>query len=143
MLARSEGAHEDVHVAGPYRKSLNDPDELVTDGGTIQKIVEIGDFTVGLVSQEPGWCWSRDIRPLVGTEWCEARHVGVCLEGTVCFELRDGTRFEVGRTTSTTSRRVTTRGSSATNGCSRSTGRGWSHGPASEPACTIASWPAY
>lgn len=83
-------------VAGPYRKSLNDPDELVTDGGTVQKIVEIGDFTVGLVSQEPGWRWSRDIRPLVGTEWCEARHVGVCLEGTVCFELRDGTRFEVG-----------------------------------------------
>jgi len=32
----------------------------------------------------------------VGTECCEARHVGVCLEGTVCFELRDGTRFEVG-----------------------------------------------
>jgi hypothetical protein len=26
------------HVAGPYRKSLNEPDDLVTAGGAIQKI---------------------------------------------------------------------------------------------------------
>lgn len=86
---------EDSRVAGPHRKSLNDPDELVTEGRTVQKIVEIGDFTVGRVTQRPGWRWSTDIRPLVGTEWCEARHVGVVLEGRLGVELRDGTRFEV------------------------------------------------
>lgn len=83
-------------MSAPYRKSLETPDEELTEGGVRQRLVEIGDFTVGHVTHSPGWRWSEHMRPLVGTVWCEARHVGVVLSGRLGVELRDGTRFEVG-----------------------------------------------
>ena len=33
---------------------------------------------------------------MVGTEWCEAHHVGVVLSGRMRWHLRDGTEFEAG-----------------------------------------------
>ena len=83
-------------MASPYRKSLDEPDTRLTEGGVLQQLVEIGDFTVGYLTHPPGWRWSKDIQPLVGTDWCQARHVGVVLCGLLGVELRDGTRFEVG-----------------------------------------------
>lgn len=80
----------------PYRKSFNAPDQVVTEGGVVQQLVEIGDFTVGHVTHPPGWKWSEHMKPLVGTEWCEARHVGVVVSGRLGVALRDGTGFEVG-----------------------------------------------
>jgi class 3 adenylate cyclase len=83
-------------VSAPYRKSLETPDEELAEGGVVQRLVEIGDFTVGYVTHPPGWRWSEHMRPLVGTDWCEARHVGVVLSGRLGVTLRDGTRFEAG-----------------------------------------------
>jgi class 3 adenylate cyclase len=83
-------------MAGPYRKSFDDPDELLTEARLVQRIVEIGGFTVGHVTHEPGWRWSEELRSLVGTELCEARHVGVVISGRLGVELRDGTKIEVG-----------------------------------------------
>ena len=41
--------------------------------------VEIGDITVYREVDQPGWRWSIHHRDIVGTEWCEARHVGVVI----------------------------------------------------------------
>jgi class 3 adenylate cyclase len=83
-------------VSGPYRKSLDDPDETVEVAGIVEDVIEIGDFTVGRVFHPAGWRWSKDMKPLVGGDWCAARHVGVVISGRFRVELKDGTTFEVG-----------------------------------------------
>src|SRR5437763_13167484 len=83
-------------MAAPYRKSLDRPDETVTLGDLVQDVVEIGDFTVGRTVHPPGWRWSKDMKPVVGGEWCMARHVGVILSGRQGVQLQDGTTIEFG-----------------------------------------------
>jgi class 3 adenylate cyclase len=83
-------------VAGPYRKSFDDPDETFEVDGMVEHVVKIGDYTVGRVVQPPGFSWSKNIRPIVGGDWCTARHVGVVVSGRMGVELKDGVRFELG-----------------------------------------------
>ena len=58
--------------------------------------VELGDLTVGRVTSQPGWRWSEHVRPTVGGEWCQARHVGVVLSGRLGVMMQDGTTMEFG-----------------------------------------------
>jgi hypothetical protein len=44
---------------------------------------------------QPGWRWSIDMRPVVGGEWCQARHVGTILSGAFVFLFPDGARYEL------------------------------------------------
>jgi class 3 adenylate cyclase len=39
---------------------------------------------------QPGWRWSKDVRPTVGGEWCQVRHVGVVISGSFGVEFADG-----------------------------------------------------
>jgi class 3 adenylate cyclase len=82
---------------GTYFKSFREPDETMRLDGVTEDQVELGDLTVGRQRMEPGWRWSTHIRPHVGGEWCQARHVGVVLSGRLGIKLRDGTTFELGR----------------------------------------------
>jgi class 3 adenylate cyclase len=52
--------------------------------------VDVGDLTVGRIVTQPGWRWSTHVRPHVGGDWCEARHVGVVLSGRFEVVMRDG-----------------------------------------------------
>jgi hypothetical protein len=58
--------------------------------------VSVGDLTVGLVVLQPGWRWYDDVRPEMGGELCEVRHVGVVLSGRFGVTLRDGSSHEYG-----------------------------------------------
>ena len=53
-------------------------------------------MTVARTVQDPDWRWSTDMQPLVGAEWCEARHIGVVISGRMGALLRDGTILEFG-----------------------------------------------
>ena len=68
-------------MAGSYRKSFDDPDETFELDGMVEHVVKMGDYTVGRVVQPPGFSWSKNIRPIVGGDWCSARHVGVVVSG--------------------------------------------------------------
>ena len=76
------------------RKSLERPDEIVDVPGVRVHMVDLGDFTVGRMVNEPGWRWSTHMRPIVGGEWCQARHVGILLSGRIGIEFADGTSAE-------------------------------------------------
>ena len=82
-------------MAGPFRKSLDDPDHSAEYGAAVEDVVAIGDFTVGRVVQQPGFGWRTHIQPLVGGEWCLARHVGVILAGHLRVVLEDGTTIDL------------------------------------------------
>ena len=42
---------------------------------------------------QPGWKWSQDIKPTVGTDSCKAKHLGVIVSGAVCAKHDDGTEL--------------------------------------------------
>ena len=54
-------------------------------------VIEIGPLVLGRARLEPGWRWSRDVRPVVGAHSCQVRHVGYIVEGTLAIRMDDGT----------------------------------------------------
>ncbi len=77
-------------------KSFSRPDQVLEFDLIREEIVELGDVTVGRVTHEPGWRWSVHTRPHIGTEACQARHVGFVLSGQFGVLLPDGSTIEVG-----------------------------------------------
>jgi uncharacterized cupin superfamily protein len=59
-------------------------------------VVTLGDFTLGKGTFEPGWRWSEDVKPIAGTESCQARHTGVMLSGRMGVRMDDGTEATFG-----------------------------------------------
>jgi class 3 adenylate cyclase len=83
-------------MAEVLRGSLDHPDEVVEFPHVRTELVDLGDLTVGRMVNEPGWRWSKDVRPTVGGEWCQARHVGVILSGRIGIDFPDGTSVVFG-----------------------------------------------
>ena len=83
-------------MADVVRGNLDAPDEVIEFPNIAVNLVDLGDLTVGLMVSEPGWRWSKDTRPKVGGEWCQARHVGVVISGRMAVDFPDGTRAEFG-----------------------------------------------
>ena len=77
-------------------KNLRTPEETIDLPGVIEDIVDLGDLSVSRSVLEPGWRWSTHIRPQVGGDWCQARHVGVVLSGRIGIQMEDGTVREFG-----------------------------------------------
>ena len=78
------------------RKSVDEPDEVVEFPNVRTDIVHLGDLTVGRLVNEPGWRWSRDVRPTVGGEWCKIRHVGYVISGQLGIDFPDGSSVVFG-----------------------------------------------
>ncbi len=72
-----------------------EPDELIELETVRSEMITRAGLTVSHDIQQPGWRWSTHIRPLVKTEWCEVRHIGVLLRGRLHLLLEDGTEFDV------------------------------------------------
>jgi hypothetical protein len=83
-------------MAESASKNLRTPDETIRLPGITEELVDLGDLTVGRTVQEPGWRWSTHTRPVVGGQWCAARHVGVVLSGRFGVLLKDGTVLDFG-----------------------------------------------
>jgi class 3 adenylate cyclase len=85
-------------MADVVSKSFGSPDDVVEFPNIRTRIVELGDLTVGELVSEPGWRWSEHVRPTVGGDWCQARHVGFVVSGSLGVDFMDGTRstFEPG-----------------------------------------------
>jgi class 3 adenylate cyclase len=83
-------------VADVLRKSIDEPDEVVDFPNLRTDVVHLGDLTVGRLVNAPGWRWSKDVRPRVGGEWCEVRHVGFVISGRLGLEFRDGSSVVFG-----------------------------------------------
>jgi class 3 adenylate cyclase len=83
-------------MAEARARNLTQPDQRLEFPGIHVEQVELGDLTVGRVVCEPGWRWSTHVRPHVGGEWCQARHIGVVLSGRLGVALEDGQTYEFG-----------------------------------------------
>ena len=45
------------------------------------------------ITAQPGWKWSKDVKPMVGTESCQAKHVGVIVQGSITCQQGDGSEM--------------------------------------------------
>ena len=94
----SRGAQTATAEAAAARQvehlDFSEPDEVRTFPHGRAEILNVGGGVVGRLVLEPGWRWSRDVKPLAGTEWCEAPHFQYHVSGTIRIRMADGTEFD-------------------------------------------------
>ena len=76
-------------------KRVDHPNEVRPYPLGRNEIFEMDDFVVGRMVHEPGWRWSRHVRPIAGTDRCMYHHLGYCVSGRLHIELEDGTEGEI------------------------------------------------
>ena len=57
-------------------------------------VVTLGEFTLGRGVFEPGRRWSNDVKPIAGTEWCEAPHFQYHVAGVLRIRTSGGEEFD-------------------------------------------------
>jgi mannose-6-phosphate isomerase-like protein (cupin superfamily) len=77
-------------------KDFAKPDEVRTFPHGRVELVHVAGGTVGRLVLQPGWRWSNDVKPIAGTEWCEAPHFQYVVSGRLRVRMRDGSEMEVG-----------------------------------------------
>ncbi len=77
-------------------KEFGKPDEVRTFPHGRIELLHIGGGTVGRMTLEPGWRWSNDVKPIAGTDWCQAPHFQYQVSGRLHVVMQDGREFDVG-----------------------------------------------
>jgi hypothetical protein len=77
-------------------RSFEAPDETREFPHGRAEILTIGGAEVGRLVLEPGWRWSNDVKPIAGTESCEAPHFQYHVGGRLGTRIDDGTDLVVG-----------------------------------------------
>ena len=83
-------------MPGVEKGDFGAPDETRTPDKTRIEVVRLPGATAARFSFEPGWRWSECIKPVAGTDSCQARHVGVVHSGRLNVLHDDGTEVELG-----------------------------------------------
>ena len=76
------------------RKNLGRPDQTRALGHATGGFVDIGSLTIGRAVLEPGWQWSKDIRPLAGGTSCQIHHLHVLIAGRFAVQMESGELVE-------------------------------------------------
>ena len=76
--------HKDFAQADEVRAFTNGQVELLHIGGS----------DIGRLVLRPGWRWSEHVKPLAGTDLCEAPHFQYHVAGTLRIQMADGTCFD-------------------------------------------------
>lgn len=77
-------------------KKFESADEVRTFEKGKLELVNINGGVVGRLTLEPGWRWSKHVKPIAKTEWCEAPHFQYHVSGRIHIQMSDGTEFEAG-----------------------------------------------
>lgn len=83
-------------MASIETRSMDAPDETRTPDKTMVSVVHLGGATVARITAQPGWRWSECIKPVVGTESCQAAHLGYVVSGRIHIAHTDGTETDLG-----------------------------------------------
>ncbi len=76
-------------------RSLDAPDESRRPDKTQVDVVRLGEGMVARLRMQPGWRWSDCVKPLVGTELCQAQHFGYVVAGALHVVSGDGTEADL------------------------------------------------
>ena len=77
-------------------KSFATPDGVRAMPRMRIETVDLDEARVGRCEFEPGWRWSTDVAPLVGSVSCQIRHVGYTISGAIRVVMDGGQTLEIG-----------------------------------------------
>jgi hypothetical protein len=78
------------------KRDFASPDETRPFENGEAQIVNMQAGTVGRLVLQPGWKWSENVKPIAGTEWCEAPHFQYHASGLLHIVMQDGTEYDAG-----------------------------------------------
>jgi hypothetical protein len=76
------------------QRAFSAPDETRTFELGTMDLVKIAGTEIGRLTLQPGWRWSDHVKPLAGTDLCEAPHFQYHVQGTLRIRMHDGTEFD-------------------------------------------------
>ena len=74
-------------------KSFSKPDEIRNFPNGRAEILRVGGAEVGRLVFQPGWRWSKDVKPIAKTSSCEAPHFQYHVSGQLAIRMDDGSEF--------------------------------------------------
>ena len=77
-------------------KNIETPDERHACEHASLNVVNLPGVTIARTVYEPGWKWSTDVKPVVGTEACQAAHTGYIISGRLHARMDDGREYDFG-----------------------------------------------
>ena len=77
-------------------RDMDRPDESRTPEKTRVSVVHLGGASVARLTAEPGWTWSECIKPVAGTDTCQAAHLGYVVSGRLHVTADDGAEADLG-----------------------------------------------
>ena len=85
-------------MAKMVKKSLDAPEEVRTfqDGTGQLELVDLANGGVGRATFQPGWQWSKHVKPIAGTDSCQSAHLGYYVSGRMKVVMDDGQEEEFG-----------------------------------------------
>ncbi|HET9170919.1 MAG TPA: nuclear transport factor 2 family protein [Actinospica sp.] len=91
----SAGGTDAPTAAKAEHRSFSMPDEMRPFEHGRMELLSAGGGSVGRARFEPGWRWSQDVKPIAGTDLCEAPHFCYQTSGTLHVRMADGTEFDL------------------------------------------------
>ena len=85
-------------MSGLIRRSFDSPEEVrpFEDGSGRLDLVNVGDGSVGRAVFEPGWQWSKHVKPIAKTDSCQSAHLAYYISGRMKVVMDDGEEMEYG-----------------------------------------------
>ena len=77
-------------------KNFKNPDQIMTPPNTKVEIIKLGDYTFTKYTFQPGWRWSKDIKPIMKADFDPVPHVAYTVSGRLCIKLANGNEVEMG-----------------------------------------------
>jgi hypothetical protein len=93
---------QEAEMASPHtrqqaeQRNFGEPDEVREFPNGRAEILKIGGGEVGRFVFEPGWRWSNDVKPIAGTDSCQAAHFQYHVSGRIAVRMDDGTEIVAG-----------------------------------------------
>ena len=85
-------------MGGLLKKSFDSPEETRPFEENMGKLelVNMESGPVGRATFLPGWQWSKHVKPIAGTDSCQAAHMGYFISGRMVIRMDDGEQTEFG-----------------------------------------------
>ncbi|MGO9657702.1 MAG: cupin domain-containing protein [Acidimicrobiales bacterium] len=77
-------------------RSFGTADEVREFPNGRAEILKVSGADIGRLVLRPGWRWSNDVKPIAGTDSCNAPHFQYHVSGRLAIRMDDGTEFEAG-----------------------------------------------
>ncbi|HSV37927.1 MAG TPA: cupin domain-containing protein [Nocardioidaceae bacterium] len=76
------------------QRDFADADEIRTFESGRLELLKVGGMEIGRLVLSPGWRWSEHVKPIAGTDLCEAPHFQYHVAGTMRIRTADGDEFD-------------------------------------------------